>query len=156
IRWTGQLENQMFENTSFEELTVHSKKIQNCDFIDLEFKHSSLGSGTTYKNCNFTKCKFSGKYTSLGNPTDYIDCAFEDCIFQGNMMFTGSVFKHCSFSGTMKNSILINERRFLRKPFKFENCDLRKLEFKNVTFNGNRFFKSCQLPEPSIRLFKND
>lgn len=156
IRWTGRLKNQFFEDKIFDELTVHSKIIENCGFINLEFKHSSLGLGTTYKNCRFTKCKFSGKYTSLGNQTDYIDCAIEDCIFQGNMIFTGSVFKNCRFSGKMKNNILINEKRFLSKPFKFENCDLKKLKFENVTFNGNGFFKCCQLPESSIRLFKNN
>jgi hypothetical protein len=156
VRWTGKLKNKKFENLNFEKLTVLSRKIEKCEFKKVDFKHSSLGSGTTYENCIFVKCKFSGKYTSLGNPTDYSNCTFEECTFHGNMIFIGSIFKNCRLSGIMKNNILINEKRFLKRPFKFDNCDLKGIEFNNVTFNGSRFFKSCQLPEYSVRLFKND
>ena len=156
LRWTKRLRNETFENITFEDLSVHSGKIENCEFQNVHFKHSSLGSGTIYKNCTFLKCKFSGKYTTLGNPVDYVNCTFEDCIFQGKMIFMGSIFKKCRLSGKMKNNILINEKRFFKKPFKFENCDLKDIKFDNITFNGNRFFNSCKLPESSIRIFKND
>ncbi|WP_299245241.1 hypothetical protein [uncultured Aquimarina sp.] len=156
VRWSRKLKNKKFENMNFEELTVYSKKIKSCEFFKVDFKHSSLGSGTIYKNCKFIKCKFSGKYTSLGNSTDYINCTFEDCTFQGTMIFIGPIFKNCWLSGKMKNNILVNEKRFLKKPYKFDNCNLTEVEFYNITFNGNRFFKSCKLPRSSIRLFKND
>ena len=156
IRWTKKLKNEKFENLNFEDLTVLSRKIDTCEFLKIDFKHSSLGSGTTYENCTFIKCKFSGKYTSLGNPTDYINCTFENCIFQGPMIFMGTIFKNCKLSGKMKKNILNNEKRFLKKPYKFDNCDLTGVEFDTITFNGNRFFNACKLPASSIRLFKNN
>ncbi len=155
VRWTRKLRNEKFANMVFEELDVFSGKIENCEFHKVDFKHSTLGSGTTYTNCKFIKCSFTGKYTSLGR-SDFINCRFEECVFQCKMIFVGAIFKNCVLSGKMKNNILINERRFLRKPYKFENCDLKGMKFDHVTLNGNRFFKVCQLPEKSIRLFRND
>ncbi|SFT43687.1 hypothetical protein SAMN05216474_0560 [Lishizhenia tianjinensis] len=155
-KWTKIINNQKFENINFEDLTVHSKRIENCVFLKVDFKQSTLGATTIYKNCKFIKCNFSGKHTSLGNPADYINCEFEDCKFEGKRIFLGSIFKNCKLSGKMKNNLLINEKRFLKKTFKFDNCDLTETEFENITFNGNRFFKACNLPRTSIRVFKND
>tara|TARA_R110002049_G_scaffold304319_1_gene499430 strand:- start:551 stop:1042 length:492 start_codon:yes stop_codon:yes gene_type:complete len=95
-------------------------------------------------------------YASLGNPSNFINCIFQDCTFQGKMMFMGSIFRNSKFSGKMKNNILTNEKRCLKKLYKFEHCDLTAIEFENVSLNGNRFFKSCQLPKSSIRTFEND
>jgi uncharacterized protein YjbI with pentapeptide repeats len=156
IRWIKPVANEQFENLTFEELTVVSSSIENCQFIKVSFKHSTLGSKTTFKDCIFTNCQFLGMYTSLGNSTNYINCIFNNCDFNGKMLFMGAVFKNCRFSGKMKNHILINEKRFLSKPYRFENCDLSKVEFDTITFNGSRFFKNTKLPEKSIRLFRNE
>lgn len=144
-----------FINVDFEELTVFSKIIENCEFKNVQFKNSSLGSKSIYKNCIFTDCRFVGNYSSLGNPTGYVDCTFTNCSFQGKMLLMGSLFEDGKLSGIMKDNILIDEKRFLSRPFKFENCDLGKVEFQNITFNGTRFFKSTKFPEKTIRLFNN-
>ena len=156
IKWNKQLKNQKVSDLKFEELVVTCSKIKECEFRNIEFKYSILGSGTTYANCKFIDCQFIGRYTTMGSRTTYLDCEFKNCDFVGNMIFPGSIYKNCRFSGKMKNNIFINEKRLFAKPYVFVNCDLRQIEFENITFNGNRFFKSCKLPTSTIRIFRND
>ncbi|NQX99441.1 MAG: hypothetical protein HRT73_16420 [Flavobacteriales bacterium] len=146
-RWKQNLLDESFEQIEFTELVVVSKKIDNCKFDNIIFKHSNLGSNTTYRNCKFINCSFSGKYCSLGNPVDYIDCTFENCNFTGTIIFLGSVFKRCLISGKMKNNILTDEKRWFKKYVKFEECNLTKVDIENMTRNGNKLFKDCELPQ---------
>lgn len=150
------LRNQTFLDTTFDGLEVCSRKMIDCKFHNVHFKHSQLGNNTTYSNCKFTNCKIEGKYSTLGNPATYINCSFEDFNFKGNMIFMGAIFEHCQFSGSFSNNIFINEKRWFKKYSTFNNCDLSDVNFENITFNSVRTFKECKLPEKGIRLFRND
>jgi uncharacterized protein YjbI with pentapeptide repeats len=140
------LKNERYKDIIFEELRVYASNIRDCEFLNVHFKHSSLGSNTKYQNCKFSNCKFEGQYCTLGNPSTYKDCIFEDCTFNGRMIFMGAIFEVCKFSGTLKNNVLIDEKKWFSRPFKFTNCDFSAAEFSNLTFNGDRLFNNCRMP----------
>ena len=145
------LQNERLKDVIFEELTVSASSIRSCEFLNVHFRHSSLGSSTKYLNCKFINCKIDGQYSTLGNRSTYKDCIFENCTFNGRMVFMGAIFDACRFSGKLYNNVLIDEKRWFRRPFKFTNCDFSAAEFYNLTFNGNRLFSSCKLPVKESR-----
>ena len=146
-RITKNLKSQTIRDTTFDGLNIFSRKITDCEFSNVHFKHSQLGSNTKYSNCKFTNCKIMGAYSTLGNPTTYSNCTFENCKFEGRMIFMGAIFEHCNFSGTCTNNVIIDEKRWFKKFFTFTNCDLTNVDFVNLTINGERTFKDCKLPE---------
>ena len=140
------LSHQTIRDTTFDGLRISSRKITDCEFSNVHFKHSQLGSNTKYSNCKFTNCKIEGAYSSLGNPTTYSNCIFEDCKFKGRMIFMGAIFEHCNFSGTYTNNVIIDDKHWFKKYFTFTNCNLAKANFEKLTINGERTFKDCELP----------
>ena len=150
-RITKSLRSQTFNDLTFDGITIFSRRISNCEFSNVHFKHCQLGSNTKYSNCRFTNCQIEGAYSTLGNPTTYSNCTFENCNFKGRMVFMGAIFEHCMFSGTYTNNVLIDEKRWFKKFFTFTNCDLTNVNFVNLTINGERTFKDCKLPEQQSR-----
>lgn len=140
------LKGKTFQDTTFDGLTIFSRKVTNCEFLNIYFKNCQLGSYTKYSNCKFTNCRLEGFYSTLGNPATYMNCIFENCKFKGRMIFMGAIFEHCSFSGTYSNNVIIDEKRWFKKLFTFTNCNLTEADFVNLTINGERTFKDCQLP----------
>lgn len=155
-RITKNLKNRTFQDTTFDGLSVFAGKITNCEFTNVHFIHSKLGSNTKYSNCKFTNCQIEGKNSTLGSPTTYSNCTFENCTFKGGMIFMGAIFEDCLLSGTFSNCIFINEKRWFKRLSTFNNCDLTNVKFKNITFNSERTFNRCELPKSGIRRFRND
>lgn len=147
VRIDKSLKNVKFQNVTFDGLNVFASKVVDCEFSNIHFKHSKLGSGTKFKNCRFDKCIIDGQYSTLGNPSTFLNCEFEDCKFIGKMIFMGAIFRSCKFSGTFKNNVFIDERRWFKNLYTFDNCDLHNVQCDNLTFNGTRTFKNCKLPK---------
>ena len=105
IEWYGRIEDKVFADILFEELTVRKADIKRVLFRNVYFKNSYLGFNSNYSDCVFMDCKIYGKYSSLGKPAKYKNCRFENCEFVGMDLFTGQHFYDCQFTGLMKNFI---------------------------------------------------
>lgn len=149
-RITNNLKNQIIQDATFDGLNIFSRKVTDCEFSSVLFKHCQLGSNTKYLNCTFSNCQIEGAYSTLGSPATYTNCIFDNCNFKGRMIFMGAIFENCKFSGTFTNNVIIDEKRWFKKFFTFTNCDLTNVNFVNLTINGERTFKDCKLPEQLI------
>jgi len=155
---TGIITEQDYSDILFNELIISKTKISKTRFKNIHFKNSQLGNDSEYNDCEYVKCKFFGQYSTLGLSTKYNNCKFVDCEFIGVMLFEGSKFHKCTFTGVIKNAIIRDSKAGLFGPkiAVFNDCDLGGVIFDNLNLYGKIGLSNCILPKKGIRKFRND
>lgn len=157
-QWESNFSDKIFLNVLFDGLVIRNSTLTNIIFEKCQFKNSYLGFNNKYIDCIFVDCIFSGKYSSFGNPkgvvAKYSHCNFKNCDFKGLSLFEGVEFHKCMFSGIFHNIILRSEK-FANHGVKFVSCDLKEVNFSNISIYGVNVFKDTILPTKGIKLYSN-
>ena len=136
----------LFVGSFMSGLVLKSNNVVSCDFSDSDISFSQIKSSNIVGS-NFINCNLQDTFISS---SQLKNCDFNHSDFTGaNLKYSslmkcnvsGAIWIGTSFNGTQLADVIFDSDI---KACSFENCDISKITFKNLTFTDT-FFKGKNL-----------